>query len=51
MDSLITQSSRLKAVPFTDVTIDDVFWTPRLRANRERTLPIAVSAVPGDRAH
>jgi DUF1680 family protein len=27
-------------VPFTAVTIDDVFWTPRLAANRERTIPI-----------
>ena len=27
-------------VPFTAVTIDDVFWTPRLEANRERTIPI-----------
>lgn len=27
-------------VPFTAVTIDDEFWTPRLRANREQTIPI-----------
>jgi uncharacterized protein len=27
-------------VPFTAVTIDDLFWTPRLAANRERTIPI-----------
>jgi DUF1680 family protein len=27
-------------VPFTAVTIDDEFWTPRVRANRERTIPI-----------
>lgn len=27
------------AVPWKDVTIDDPFWTPRLRANREHTLP------------
>ncbi len=38
MDALAT--SRLRAVPFTCVNIDDVFWSPRLRANRERTLPI-----------
>ena len=29
----------LRAVPFTQVTVDDLFWTPRLRANREHTLP------------
>ncbi len=27
-------------VPFTAVTIEDEFWMPRLRANRERTIPI-----------
>ncbi len=27
-------------VPFTAVSIADEFWAPRLRANRERTLPI-----------
>src|SRR5512134_1623043 len=27
-------------VPFTAVTVDDVFWPPRLAANRERTIPI-----------
>ena len=26
-------------VPFTDVTIDDTFWSPRLEANREASLP------------
>jgi len=28
----------LKALPFTQVTIEDQFWAPRLRANRENTL-------------
>jgi len=27
-------------IPFTSVTINDEFWSPRLRTNRERTLPI-----------
>ena len=27
-------------VSFTAVTIDDEFWAPRIRANRERTIPI-----------
>ena len=27
------------AVPWKDVTIDDLFWATRLRANREHTLP------------
>ncbi|MFD0716264.1 glycoside hydrolase family 127 protein [Paenibacillus sp. GCM10027626] len=26
-------------VPLTDVVIEDVFWLPRIRTNRERTLP------------
>ncbi len=26
-------------VPFTSVTVDDVFWAPRLRTNREATIP------------
>jgi len=29
----------LTAVPWKDVTIDDLFWATRLRANREHTLP------------
>ncbi len=31
--------SRFQAVPFTQVAIEDAFWAPRLRANRERTIP------------
>ena len=30
---------KLLPVPFTDVTVEDEFWAPRLRINRERTLP------------
>jgi hypothetical protein len=26
-------------LPFTAVSIDDEFWTPRLRVNREHTIP------------
>lgn len=26
-------------VPFTNVTIDDIFWNPRLKVNREKTIP------------
>lgn len=29
----------LTPVLWKEVSIDDAFWTPRLRANRERTLP------------
>jgi DUF1680 family protein len=32
-------ATALQAVPFTQVTIDDLFWSPRLRANRAATLP------------
>jgi len=28
-----------RPVSFADVTIDDQFWAPRLRLNRERTIP------------
>ena len=27
-------------VPFTRVKIQDRFWAPRIRANREQTLPV-----------
>jgi len=27
------------AVPFTQVHVDDAFWAPRMRANREQTIP------------
>lgn len=30
----------LSPIPFTSVKIDDEFWSPRQRINRERTLPI-----------
>jgi uncharacterized protein len=29
---------KLRAVPFTNVTIEDNFWAPRIKANREQTL-------------
>ncbi|MEI7834690.1 MAG: hypothetical protein WCJ56_16005, partial [bacterium] len=38
MDSIPCRMLRLMAVPFTQVHIDDVFWAPRICANRERTL-------------
>ena len=31
--------SRLKAVPFTEVTIKDQFWAPRMWTNRQVTIP------------
>ncbi|MHB9026414.1 MAG: glycoside hydrolase family 127 protein [Armatimonadota bacterium] len=30
---------RFFPVPFTDVRIDDAFWAPRLRTNREKSIP------------
>ncbi|HWE61649.1 MAG TPA: beta-L-arabinofuranosidase domain-containing protein [Chloroflexota bacterium] len=30
-----------RPLPLTAVTIDDAFWAPRLRINRERTIPFA----------
>jgi DUF1680 family protein len=32
---------RLTPVPFTKVEVDDVFWAPRIEANRVATIPIA----------
>ena len=31
--------NQLRALSFTKVTIDDGFWSPRLRTNREQTIP------------
>ena len=35
----VQKPERLIAVPFTEVTFDDEFWTPRMRTNREVTIP------------
>lgn len=40
MSAMNSRKTHLAAVPFTCVNIDDVFWAPRIRANRERTLDI-----------
>jgi uncharacterized protein len=37
--SLPSPASRLAALPWTAVTIEDAFWTPRLTLNREHGLP------------
>ncbi len=39
MTSLAHTFRRFSPVSFTNVRVDDVFWAPRLRVNRERTLP------------
>ena len=36
-------STRLEAVPFTAVKIDDAFWSPRQRVNREQTIPHVIA--------
>ena len=33
------QAESLMPVPFTDVQVDDAFWSPRIKVNRERVLP------------
>ena len=35
----IDEGSKLKAIPFTAVTIDDRFWSPRQETNSEKTIP------------
>ena len=34
-----TVSQAFEPVPFSKVTIEDVFWAPRLHVNREKTIP------------
>jgi DUF1680 family protein len=36
-----TVRRRFEPVPFTRVEVDDVFWSPRIEANRAATIPIA----------
>ena len=38
----------LKAVPFTDVTLADDFWLPRLQTNRQVTVPYIFYLLEGD---
>ena len=35
------KSSTLKAVDFSEVKLEDAFWAPRVKVNRERTIPVA----------
>ncbi|WP_299093355.1 beta-L-arabinofuranosidase domain-containing protein [uncultured Metabacillus sp.] len=35
----LLQQKILKPVSFTNVVIDDVFWSPRIKVNREQTIP------------
>src|SRR5579862_8594157 len=39
VDTVRSAHARLKPIPITAVRLDDGFWSPRLRTNRERTLP------------
>ncbi len=39
MDKIEAPSTTFTPVPFTQVTIEDTFWAPKLQANRERTIP------------
>jgi DUF1680 family protein len=38
LSPLRTESSRITAVPFTDVTVADEFWAPRMETNRKVTV-------------
>jgi uncharacterized protein len=35
----LLQQKMLKPVSFTNVVIDDAFWSPRIKVNREQTIP------------
>ncbi|MGH2409114.1 MAG: glycoside hydrolase family 127 protein [Chloroflexota bacterium] len=39
MDTAATAGFAWRPAPLADVVIDDAFWSPRLRVNRERTIP------------
>jgi DUF1680 family protein len=39
VDTTRSPHARLRPVPLTTVSLDDAFWAPRLRTNREVTLP------------
>ena len=39
VDTSTSPSARLKPVPLTAVKLTDSFWAPRLRTNRDVTLP------------
>jgi len=39
VDTSHSPHDRLKPVPLTAVTLTDQFWAPRLRINREVTIP------------
>ena len=36
---------RLTPVSFADVTIDDAFWAPRLRAHKDVTIPVCIDQI------
>ncbi len=38
-DTSKSGNAKLRPVPVSDVTIDDAFWAPRMRINRQNTLP------------
>ncbi|MBM7587353.1 DUF1680 family protein [Bacillus pakistanensis] len=35
----VLQQKKLKPLSFTNVVIDDAFWSPRIQVNREQTIP------------
>lgn len=37
-----TDELNVRPVPFTDVTINDAFWTPRQEVHQSRTLPVCL---------
>ncbi len=39
VDTSRSQHARLRPAPIESVTLDDTFWAPRMRVNREKTLP------------
>lgn len=38
-NALFAQDLKFQAVPFTEVHFDDAFWSPRLKTNREISIP------------
>ena len=47
VDTSASPNARLRPVPLTAVNLTDRFWAPRLRINRDVTLPIQYQLLEG----
>ena len=47
VDTSTSSNARFKSIPLTAVNLTDSFWAPRLRINRDVTLPTQVQLLEG----